>query len=267
MLNAEHPVVLRMEGMMPHRPELGFLPLVFGTLLINPVANAAELGLKRVVLSTGGVGYFEYEAEVSGGETPALDVPLDQMDDVLKSLAVYDVAGSVGEITLPAREPLAQNFADLPFDRGALNSEVDLLNALQGAEIRVAAPKAVSGRLVHVDRATVSGPNETSETRSRVSVLTDQGLRQFVLHDVDAIAFADAGSQEQVGTALQRIASHRAAGRRQLTLRMHGTGARTLRVGLANTRVRSPGRGERLNFRHRPVSAEIRHRLDLAEFR
>ncbi len=31
----------------------------------GPVAAASELALKRVMLSTGGVGYFEYEAQVA----------------------------------------------------------------------------------------------------------------------------------------------------------------------------------------------------------
>jgi hypothetical protein len=199
-------------------------------LAASPAA-AAELALKRVVLSTGGVGYFEYEAQVDGDATVALDVPLDQVDDVLKSLAVYDAAGSAGEITLPGREPLTQSFADLPFDRTALESEVALLNALQGAEIRVNAPKTVTGRLVHVDQETVRVAGGIAETRSRVSVMTAEGLQQFVLQDAEAIAFADAKLQSQVETALQRIAAYRAAARRELTLHLHGTGTRPVRVG------------------------------------
>ena len=194
-------------------------------------ADAAELALKRVVLSTGGVGYFEYEAAVEGNATLTLDVPLDQVDDVLKSLVVYDAGGSVGAITLPGREPLTQSFVDLPFDRAALGSAVLLLNALQGAEIRVAAPKAVSGRLVHVDEETVQGAGGVALTRSRVSVMTDAGLQQFVLQDVDAILFADPQLQRQVDTALSRIAAYRAGGRRQLTLSTRGPGQRTVRVG------------------------------------
>jgi hypothetical protein len=199
--------------------------------LALPPADAAELALKRVVLSTGGVGYFEYEAAVEGNATLTLDVPLDQVDDVLKSLVVYDAGGSVGAITLPGREPLAQSFVDLPFDRAALGSAVLLLNALQGAEIRVAAPKAVSGRLVHVDEETVQGAGGVALTRSRVSVMTDAGLQQFVLQEVDAIQFADPQLQRQVDTALSRIAAYRAGGRRQLTLSTRGPGQRTVRVG------------------------------------
>jgi hypothetical protein len=212
----------------------GLAALAGAILLAALPADAAEMALKRVVLSTGGVGYFEYEAAVEGNATLALDVPLDQVDDVLKSLVVYDAGGSAGAITLPGREPLTQSFVDLPFDRAALGSAVNLLNALQGAEIRVAAPKAISGRLVHVDEAIVPGvrgAGGVAETRSRVSVMTDAGLQQFVLQDVDAIAFADPVLQRQVDTALSRIAAYRAGGRRQLTLSTRGAGQRTVRVG------------------------------------
>jgi len=200
-------------------------------LLAAPPVNAAELVLKRVVLSTGGVGYFEYEAAVEGDAALTLEVPLDQVDDVLKSLVVYDSGGSAGEITLPGREPLTQSFVDLPFDRAALNSATDLLNALQGAEIRVAAPKAIAGRLVHVDEETVRGADGVALSRSRVSVLTDTGLQQFVLQDVDAIAFADPALQRQVNAALLRIASYHGGDRRRLTLSIHGVGPRTVRLG------------------------------------
>jgi hypothetical protein len=205
--------------------------LAASILLAAVPAGAAELVLKRVVLSTGGVGYFEYEAAIEGDARLAIEVPLDQVDDVLKSLVVYDAGGSAGEITLPGREPLTQSFVDLPFDRAALNSETDLLNALQGAEIRVAAPRAIAGRLVHVDEETLRDASGVAHTSSRVSVMTESGLQQFVLQDVDAIAFADPALQHQVGAALERIAAYRAGGRRQLTLSTHGTGPRTVRVG------------------------------------
>ena len=200
-------------------------------VLLTAPAAAAELALKRVDLSTGGVGYFEYEAQVQGDATLALDVRLDQVDDVLKSLVVYDGGGTAGEITLPGREPLTQSFADLPFDRNALQSAIGLLNALQGAEVRIAAPKAISGRLVHVDRETETGPGGIVEGRARVSVMTDQGLQTVGLRDVDAISFTDAKLQAQINDALQRIAAYRDSGRRRLMLNLHGSGTRAVRVG------------------------------------
>jgi hypothetical protein len=204
---------------------------VAAAALAGTPAAAAALALKRVVLSSGGVGYFEYEASVEGDTTVTLDVPLDQVDDVLKSLVVYDSGGTVGEITLPGREPLTQSFADLPFDPAALNSAADLLNALQGSEIRIVGPRSLGGRLVHVDQETVPGPGGIVETRARVSIMTPAGLQQAVLQDVEAIAFADPELQRQVNAALARIAAYRLSGQRRLSVHTRGGGARTLRLG------------------------------------
>jgi hypothetical protein len=89
--------------------------------------NAQSLDLKRVTLSSSGVGYFEYEAVVERDATLRLAVKLDQVDDVLKSLVVYDSKGGVGGISLPGREPLAELLRQLPFDAAALNSMPELL--------------------------------------------------------------------------------------------------------------------------------------------
>jgi hypothetical protein len=195
-------------------------------------AGAAELALKRVMLSSGGVGYFEYEAQVDGDAKLTLDVPLNQVDDVLKSLIVYDEGGRAGEITLPGREPLAQGFIDLPFDQSALRSAADLLNALQGAEIRVGGDKPFTGRLVHAENETARrADGGTGETRLRLSVMSDDGLRQITVNDLDTIAFADPALAAKVKTALTRVAAYRAEGRRQLTLATHGGGKRNVRIG------------------------------------
>jgi len=121
-----------------------FLALVVLLVIVAP-AKASDLVLRRVTLSSGGVGYFEYEASVDGDATLSLDVPLDQVDDVLKSLVVYDNSGRAGEITLPGREPVTQSFADLPFDHSALASTTSLLNALQGSKVRIGATSRSSG--------------------------------------------------------------------------------------------------------------------------
>src|ERR1700730_15530390 len=197
--------------------------------VIGPV-NATDLSLERIMLSSGGVGYFEYEAVVDGNATLSLDVPLDQVDDILKSLVVYDDGGTAGEVTLPGREPLTQSFVDLPFDRAALDSAPALLNALQGAEVRVTGAKPMSGRLLRVVEETARGADGLVTPRDRVTLLTDSGIEQFILEDADSIAFVDPELQKNVAAALSRLASHRSDGRRRLTLESRGTGSRSIRI-------------------------------------
>ena len=98
-------------------------------------ALAQDLALKRVMLSSGGLGYFEYEATVDGDATLKLTVSLDQVDDVLKSLVVYDDKGGIGGLSLPGKEPLRQAFKDLPFDESSLQSPGSLLATLKGAQL------------------------------------------------------------------------------------------------------------------------------------
>ena len=66
------------------------------------------------MLSSAGLGYFEYEATVENDATLKLTVPLDQVDDVLKSLVVYDDKGGVGGLSLPGKDPLKQAFRNSP---------------------------------------------------------------------------------------------------------------------------------------------------------
>jgi hypothetical protein len=194
-------------------------------------ANSAELVLKRVVLSTGGVGYFEYDAEVTGDAALTLDVALDQVDDVLKSLVVYDSGGTAGEITLPGREPLAKIVSGTPFESTSLNSLADLLNGLSGAELRIDGPQPASGRLVHVYPQTERIGDIVTTTRFRLALMTDAGLRQVMLEDIGVIAFADAELQQRLMATLAQMAAQRADKLRRLTLQSRGSGARRVRVG------------------------------------
>ena len=57
------------------------------------VSEAAEFPLKRVVLSTSGLAQFTHSGSVTAGAVIELPVRLDQVDDVLKSLTVFDSAG------------------------------------------------------------------------------------------------------------------------------------------------------------------------------
>jgi hypothetical protein len=194
-------------------------------------AMAADLVIKRVMLSAGGVAYIEREAQIEGNAELTLDVPLDQVDDVLKSVVVYDSSGSVGSARLPGREPVAQVFTDLPFGAEALTSPVALLNALQGAEIRIGGSHPITGKLLRVVPETARLSDQSVVQRNRLSVMTATGLQQVVLEEAESIAFADPGLQAQVDRALEAIAQHRAKDRRTIVLTARGSGKRLLRVG------------------------------------
>ena len=199
---------------------------------LSLAAAAAPLTLKRVLLSNGGVGYFEYQAEVEGNAELTLEAPLNQVDDILKSLVIYDDAGAVSHITLPGKESLEQIFRDLPFSPAALSSAVDLLNAVQGATVEINGASALRGQLLKVTAETVALPNQQgSVTRHRLTLMTAQGLRQALLEDSDTVRFSDPALQQQVQKALNALNEHRAQSRRTLQVQVKGQGKRTVHAG------------------------------------
>ncbi|MBL8837801.1 MAG: DUF4139 domain-containing protein, partial [Alphaproteobacteria bacterium] len=208
------------------------LVLTLVVLVATTAAAAAQtLTLKRIVLSQGGVGYFEFETEVTGNAELALPVRLDQVDDVLKSIVVFDDRGNVGGVRLPGQEPLSQAFRDFTFPREALESPVALLNALQGAEVNVAGATPMSGRIVRVlDEQSQAGGDRTI-TRHRVTLMGATGLQSFVLEEATSVTFADSNLQAEVARALRAVAENRARDRRTLTIVARGEGRRAVRVG------------------------------------
>ena len=202
-------------------------------VLLQAPAYAEPLSppLKRVLLSSGGVGYFEHEVEVDGDAELALELRLDQIDDALKSLVVFDDKGGVGAIRLPVRRPLPEIFRGFPFPEEALASPAALLNALQGSEVRVGGPKPMAGRLLRAEPETVDLGDGRLLQRHRVSLMTEAGLRSFILEDADGVAFADPALDRAVREALASLDAHRAQDSRTVTITASGQGRRTVRVG------------------------------------
>ncbi|CBS85723.1 DUF4139 domain-containing protein [Azospirillum lipoferum] len=182
--------------------------------------GGGQLALTRVLLSTGGVGYFEYEATVTGDADLSLEVRRDQVDDVLKSIVVYDDKGGVGTIGLPGAEPLDTAFRELPFSPGDLTSPAALLSAMQGAEVTAGGSRQLTGRLMSVTEETVRLPGNdgATATRHRVTLMTAEGLRQLVLEEADTLRFTDPAVQAQIDKALSAVADNARRERRRLTV-------------------------------------------------
>jgi hypothetical protein len=199
--------------------------------MLGAGAQAAELPLTRVVLSSAGLGQFSFEGAVAAGSAIDLQVRRDQVDDVLKSLTVFDALGALGPVSLPGKEPLEELFRDLPFDHAALSSPTTLLNALVGAEVEIAGPVAARGRIFRVEPEEVALPDGRGiTTRHRLSLVTEAGMVQAVLEEVTALAFTAPEARKQIDRALSGLTENRAKDRRRLSIEVLGQGERKVAV-------------------------------------
>jgi len=191
------------------------------------MSGAAELPLKRVVLSTSGLAQFTHSGSVTAGTVIELPVRLDQVDDVLKSLTVFDGAGTIGAVSLPGKTPLAELFRDLPFSQQALESQSALLNALVGAELEIEGNVSVMGRIFRIEEEQVQLPNNGGQTlKHRLTLVTANGFVQAILEDIAALRFTDPQLRSQIDRALTAIAQNRAKDQRTISISLGGQGTR-----------------------------------------
>ncbi len=216
--------------------------LIAALLLLSPAPLWAQGGaegvpvLRRVMLSSGGVAYVEYQAQVNGEAMLRLPVPLEQVDDVLKSLVVFDARGGVGGATLPGLDGTRAAFGDVPFGPEALEDVLAYLNALRGVEMEVRGARPMSGRLLRAERvpevAVRDGAvRDGAVARTRVTLLTADGLRQFVLEEVESVQVANPVLRGRIARALEAMRRDAGQEARVLTLRAPGEGSREVRVG------------------------------------
>ena len=191
------------------------------------VAAASELPLQRVVVSTSGLAQFTHAGTAAAGDKLELSVRLDQVDDILKSLTVFDREGALGAVTLTGKAPLQELFRDLPFGPDAINSPASLINALVGSEIEIDGQVKARGRVFRVaDEKTRLPDNGGEIIRHRLTLLTDNGLVQAVLEDVSALRFVDPQTNAQVARALAGLSQNRLKDRRAITIDLLGQGSR-----------------------------------------
>src|SRR5690606_15028806 len=103
-----------------------------------PAAAMAQDGngqIKAVTLSSGGLAEIAREADVRDDGSITVEVPTDQVNDILKSLVVRDGAGAVKSMSLAGAAGLEETFRKLPFSKDDFASLPRLLSSLQGAEI------------------------------------------------------------------------------------------------------------------------------------
>jgi hypothetical protein len=93
----------------------------------------------------------------------------------------------------------------------------------------------MTGSIVHADSvaepAAAGSAQPATVTRTRVTLLCAEGLRQFVLEDVDSVQVTDPALRGRVAAAVAAARGEPGSNQRHILLRSNGTGQRTLRVG------------------------------------
>jgi len=184
---------------MARHPWLGF----FFTAAIAAVAcdrqaapsadQPAELPIAKVVLYQNGVGYFEKRGKVAKPMVE-LRVRPDQINDVLKSLAVLDLSGGAASaVSLPVEKSGDRLAAELPPQVRNATGLVGLLAVLRGAEVTVRGRGAtLQGRVVGVELPRTTGGDKGEAKGAVLTLLVgDDKLATTPVDSVSELVIGD----------------------------------------------------------------------------
>ena len=197
-------------------------------LFLPAGAFGADNGpITSITLSSGGLAEVVRKADIDSSGLINMTVPLEQVNDVLKSIVVFDEAGVVEGITLPGPNPLAETFKNLPFTVEDLQSPARLLAKLQGTRVRLEkAGSTVEGLVLGV-----SVQDEGDRGQSFViSVLSDGRITGVGLSADTEVTFLDEDIQQKVAKALSAVGNGKSDGARTVALKVAGEGEREVAV-------------------------------------
>ena len=194
--------------------------------------TVAEVPVKKIVLFSSGVGYFEHEGTVVGDAMAELKFDGDQINDVLKSLVLEDVGGKVSAVTYASQDPLARQLKSFGVDIADDPSLDQLLNQLRGARVTITLDsEQVTGTILGVEKRTKpAGENETIEVPV-INVVTDSGIRAIELPEAREVRLDDPALQTELSKALAAVAGARDQDKKPVTIHFDGKGKRDVLLG------------------------------------
>ena len=197
----------------------------------DSVSSAAgSLPLKRVVILTSGLAYYEHSGQISGDASIDLQFRLDAVNDALKTLIVNDPASVSPSITYQSEQTLIQTLRSLSVDLSDDPGLAQILSRLRGAEVSILAPTLYAGRIIGIEYRAMATTGFSGSVEPWLLLSTNQGMRTFNLRDINSISFSDPIIENDLNRGLDLIAASRNSFSRQLLVNLPGSGARNVTI-------------------------------------
>ena len=211
---------------------IGVLLLIGTKLIAEEKEVVPELPIKRVVMYSSGVGFFERTGKVKDDATLEMRFGSSDINDLLKSLVLEDLdGGQVTTVSYNARNPVVQSLKTFSIDLTSNPTLAGLLQQMRGERIRVTATQPMEGKILGVEQQKQMGERGAVVTRDLLNLLTEDGLCSVRLDEVRGVRLLDEKLNAELNEALGLLVQSRATDKKTVSLRCSGKGERRLRVG------------------------------------
>jgi hypothetical protein len=189
-----------------------------------------QIPLKRVVILTSGLAYYEHSGEINGPVRITLPFRPDAVNDALKSLVINDPSSANPSITYQSEQTLLHTLRSLKIDLSDNPGMAVILERLKGAEVTIAAPSPLSGRIIGVENRSVITSSFAVSEEPWLLLNTAEGLKLFSLKEINTISFKDPDIEKDLNRALDLISASKNSFSRRLAVNLPGSGRRNVSI-------------------------------------
>ena len=204
--------------------------------------HGQSLPLRKVILYSNGVAYFERRGTVTGNAEIHLPFKQSQIDDVLKSMVVLDLGkGRIGAISYNSSAPPSARLGEIPFSMPPETANNDprgglagVLRQLQGAQISLTtANRTVSGAILSLERRTTPAvEKEKPPTTTQMVVLASESgeITSVDLAEIRSVKLLDEGTKRDLNSFTDASSAVRRRDAKTIVVTSEGEGPREMVV-------------------------------------
>jgi hypothetical protein len=205
-----------------------------------PAALAPDerLPIRRVVLFTSGVAFFQREGEVEGSAAVELSFPVRDVNDLLKSLVLRDLGGGqIRAVGYDSHDPLDKTLQGFAVNLSANPSFGQILDQARGEKVEVTWRPAdrpatqVRGTILGVERQKQPAGKDRVVEVGLLNLWSADGMRSLKLSEVGQVHFLNPALDREVGQALDVLARGHDRQKKTVRLNFSGRGKRRVQVG------------------------------------
>ena len=201
--------------------------------------SASKLPVARVVLFNSGVGYFQREGDVEGDTHIDLSFPVQDVNDLLKSLVVQDLGGGqVSAVSLDSQAPIEKTLKSFAIDLSSNPSLAQILDQARGEKVEVvlqqsatSQPGTVTGAIVGVEKQKQPVGKDGVVEVEQLNLWCAEGIRQVKLADVQRVRFLNPILDSEFRKALEVVTLGHDTQKKAVSFNFSGQGKRSVRVG------------------------------------
>ncbi|HKI33557.1 MAG TPA: DUF4139 domain-containing protein [Gemmataceae bacterium] len=208
-----------------------------------PPAAAAQvagpsLPVAQAILYSSGVGYFQREGSVEGNTRIDLTFPVQDINDLLKSMVLQDLNGGViSAVSYDSQAPIEKTLQSFAVNLTGNPGFGAVLGQARGEKVEVtlqqgnaAQPGNVTGTIIGVEKQKQQVGKDSAVEVELLNLWCAEGMRSVKLTDVQRVRFLNPVLEGEFRRALETLAQSHDTQKKAVSLSFNGEGKREVRV-------------------------------------